>query len=99
MVRDLSGHTQSWRVFTAPFNARTITGEHIEANYVPQYEWLDEPFEIADGGHLQLNLSTDTQYDSESDIVGISTRLRWTIQPGNDLFLVWAPSVMWPLET
>ncbi len=186
LVRSLNGRTQSWRVFTAPFNARTLSGEHIEANYVPQYEWLDEPFEIADGvfipggsyrfnryrlelessdhrplvisstvwfgefysgtltqwetsigfssggGHLQLNLSTEhnygdlpegsfiqrlyrlravyalspdlilstnTQYDSASDNVGISTRLRWTIQPGHDLFLVWAPSVLWPLET
>jgi len=49
LVTDLSGQTQSWRVFTAPFNARTQSGEHLEVNWAPQFEHLDEPFEIADG--------------------------------------------------
>lgn len=180
VVKDLNGHTQSWRVFTAPFNARTESGEHLEANYAPQYEFLAEPFEIADGvvipgggytfnrfrvelesadhrqlavstrvwfgefytgnltqwevetayasrgGHLQLGLAaendfadlpegtfvqrvyqiratyafspdltlaTDTQYDSESRDVGINARLRWTIEPGNDLYLVWTQAL------
>jgi len=185
VVRDLSGRTQSWRVFTAPFNARTESGEHIELNYAPQYDLLDEPFEIADdviipgggyrydryrielesaehrqfgasstvwfgefftgtltqweasvsyasgGGHLQLDLgtendfgdlpegtfvqrlyqlraaysfspnlifSTDTQYDSESRDVGVNARLRWTIEPGNDLYLVWTQALERPLN-
>jgi hypothetical protein len=29
------------------------------------------------------------QYDTESQKVGTNTRLRWTIKPGDDLFLVW----------
>ena len=183
VVYDLNGNVQSWRVFTAPFNARTESGEHLEANYVPEFEWLEEPFEIADGvvipageyqfdrfrvevetsehrpvsvsssvwfgefftgtltqweaginfasggGHLHLNLvaendfgylpegdfiqrlyhlravyafspdlifSTDTQYDSEARDVGINMRLRWTIEPGNDLFLVWGSGMKRP---
>ncbi len=176
IVWDLGGGTQSWRVFTAPINFQTESGEHIEANYAPQFERLDEGFEVADGkvipagsyrfdrfrveaqsstsrpvrvgstvwfgdfytgtltqwesfltyasgsGHLQLELSAEndygnlpsggfitrwygfkvvyalspdlilssyTQYDSESRDVGRNTRLRWTIAPGNDLYLVW----------
>ncbi len=175
-VGDLDGHTESWRVFTAPFNLRTQSGEHLEANVVPQFERLTEPFEIAPGviippgdftftryraeaqssrhrrwqagatiwfgefyngrleqyetylryasetgqlqlevaaenafGHLpagefiqrlwqlkavyaftpRLLLSSYTQYDSESRNLGLNTRLRWTMHPGNDLYVVW----------
>jgi len=36
-----------------------------------------------------LILSTFVQYDTDSQTVGSNTRLRWTIRPGNDLFIVW----------
>ncbi len=175
-VEDLEGRAESWRVFTAPFNAQTESGEHLEANVAPQFERLDAPFEIAEGviippgayhftryrveaqssrhrpwrvgatcwfgdfytgsltqlesfvtyttrgGRLQLELSAENdeadlpegdfiqrlwqlktvyaftpdlilssyaQYDSESRNLGTNTRLRWTIRPGNDLYLVW----------
>src|SRR5215218_914455 len=175
-VDRLDGTTESWRVFTAPWNAVTRSGEHLEANWAPQFERLDEPFEVAEGvvippgeyqftrwrveaqssssrpwragstvwfgdffggrltewesfvywtfgpGRLRLELdavnnfgdlpqgdfiqrllqlktvyavspdlivSAFGQYDSESRDLGVNTRLRWTIQPGRDLFLVW----------
>ncbi|MGH9554936.1 MAG: hypothetical protein ACRD2Y_03850 [Terriglobales bacterium] len=34
-------------------------------------------------------LTTFLQYDTESQNVGTNTRLRWTIKPGDNLFLVW----------
>jgi len=49
LIQDEHGRTQSWRIFTAPFNARTRNGEHIEANIMPEFERLDEDFEIAEG--------------------------------------------------
>jgi hypothetical protein len=175
-VDRLDGTTESWRVFTAPFNAVTRSGEHLEANWAPQFERLDEPFGVAAGvvippgeyqftrwrvegqssssrpwrvgstvwfgdffdgrltqwesfiywtfgpGRLRLELDAEnnfgdlpqgnfiqrlwqlktvyaaspdlvvslfTQYDSESRDLGLNSRLRWTIQPGRDLFLVW----------
>jgi Domain of unknown function (DUF5916) len=36
-----------------------------------------------------LVLSTFIQYDTASENVGTNTRLRWTIRPGNDVFIVW----------
>jgi hypothetical protein len=36
-----------------------------------------------------LVLSSFIQYDTTSENVGTNTRLRWTIRPGNDLFVVW----------
>ncbi len=175
-VEGLDARTQSWRYFTAPFNAETSSGEHLEVNWAPQFERLDEPFEIADGvvipvgdyrfdrfraevgtaryrswrvatsvwfgdfytgtltqweqslayttsgGHLQLELHAEnafgslpqgsfverlyrlrttwaftpdlylsvfTQYDSESRELGVNSRLRWTLRPGTDVFVVW----------
>jgi hypothetical protein len=37
----------------------------------------------------KLVLTSFIQYDTVSQNVGTNTRLRWTIKPGNDLFLVW----------
>ncbi len=48
-IESADGRAESWRVFTAPFNAHTQSGEHLEANIVPQFERLDEQFEIAEG--------------------------------------------------
>jgi hypothetical protein len=36
-----------------------------------------------------LVLSSFIQYDTGSQNVGTNTRIRWTIKPGNDLFIVW----------
>jgi hypothetical protein len=36
-----------------------------------------------------LLLSEYTQYDNDSNNLGINTRLRWTIKPGTDLYVVW----------
>jgi hypothetical protein len=176
VVTDLHGETQTWRVFMAPFNVETRNGDHFEANYAPEFERLDAPFEVAPGvvippgsyqfnrfrvqadssssrpfsasglawfgqfydgtltqliaslrwttarGRLQLGLDAENdfgympegnftvrlwqvrtvyafdpylilsayaQYDSESEDLGLNARLRWTIQPGRDLFVVW----------
>jgi hypothetical protein len=43
---------------------------------------------------VDLNLSPDlswanlVQYDSESRLLGLQSRFRWIVRPGNDLFLV-----------
>lgn len=176
IIDDLDGNPESWRIFTAPFNAETRGGTHLEANWTREFERIDAPFEISDGvvipvgkyrydrfrveietpedralrfsneiwfgdfydgrltqiessvgwasttGRLSIQLDTEqnfarlaegnfiqrfwqlrgvyafspnlilssnTQYDSESREVGTNTRLRWTIRPEADLFVVW----------
>ncbi len=185
-IEDLGGRTQSWSVFTAPFNAQTETGEHLEANVMPKFERLDEPFEVSEGvvipagdydfmryrveaqssrhrpwriggtvwfggfytgslvqyegfityaalhGHLMLQLQSENnygylpegdfiqrlwqtrltaaftpdiilssfvQYDSESRNLGTNTRLRWTIRPGNDVYVVWNHNWIRPIDS
>ena len=48
-IDDLHGATQTRRLFTAPFNVNTESGEHFEANWISDYEALTEPFEISAG--------------------------------------------------
>ncbi len=46
-----------------------------------------------------LILSSNIQYDSESRNLGANTRFRWTIRPGNDLFVVWNRGWRQPIDS
>ena len=46
-----------------------------------------------------LILSIYVQYDSESRNLGTNTRLRWTIRPGTDLFVVWNHDWQHPIDS
>ena len=65
-VTDLDGNVESWRVFTAPLNVQLESGEHIEANVVPQFEYLAEPFEVADGVVIPQGSYHFTRYRVEA---------------------------------
>jgi hypothetical protein len=45
-----------------------------------------------------LSLASYTQYDTDSDSVGVNTRLRWTFKPVGDLFIVYNHNVRSLLE-
>lgn len=51
------------------------------------------------GNRLRINISPDlsiasyVQYDTDSDSVGVNTRLRWTFSPAGDLFVVYNHNV------
>jgi hypothetical protein len=62
------------------------------------------------GNRLRVNVSPDlsiasyVQYDTDSDSVGVNTRLRWTFSPAGDLFVVYNHNVRdvldrWQLES
>lgn len=56
-----------------------------EGNFV-QRLWQ---FQGAYAWNPNLVLTSFIQYDTDSQNVGTNTRIRWTIKPGNDLFIVW----------
>lgn len=176
LVVNARGRLESARYFMAPINIQTQRGDRFEFNWVPTYEYLPVPFQIAPGvalpageypftrwrleaqtsrhrrlqagnttwfgtfyngtltewsdyvnwtsasGRWQLGvtarnnfgrvrqgsfaqrlwqtnfafsfnpnvvLTSFIQYDNESSAVGANTRLRWTLKPGNDVFVVW----------
>ena len=37
----------------------------------------------------ELSWTNLIQYDNDSDTIGLNSRLRWEIESGNELFLVW----------
>src|SRR5215471_14661599 len=48
-VVDAAGIVESWQYFFAPVNIRMETADRFEWNYIPEYEYLTVPFEIAPG--------------------------------------------------
>ena len=48
-VTDTSGRTLDWMVIAAPLGFQTESGEEVRLEWVPQFERLDEPFEIQPG--------------------------------------------------
>lgn len=56
------------------------------------------------GTRVRVNFSPDlslagyTQYDTDSDSVGVNTRVRWTFTPVGDLFIVYNHNVRSLLE-
>jgi len=59
------GRIESWRLFTAPVNWEFNTGDRIELNWVPTFERLFAPFEIADGVKLPPGDYRFTRYRAE----------------------------------
>jgi hypothetical protein len=71
-----NGRTESWRVFTAPVNYEFNSGDRIEFNYVPQFERLFQPFEIADGVVLPPGDYRFTRWRAE---FGTASKRRWKV--------------------
>src|SRR5215813_6716715 len=90
-----NGHLTQWQEYlkwTSPkgkvqldFEMENDFGHLPEGNFV-QRLWSVQG---AYAWSPNLVLSSFIQYDTESQNIGTNTRLRWTIKPGNDLFIVW----------
>lgn len=90
-----NGHLTQWQNYlrwTAPkgkfqleFDTENDFGHLPEGNFVQRLWQLQGAYAWSPN----LVLSSFVQYDTESQNVGINSRLRWTIKPGNDLFIVW----------
>jgi len=82
-----------------------FTGEH-NVGHLPSGDFTQTLF----GNRLRINISPDlsiasyVQYDTDSDSIGVNTRLRWTFTPVADLFVVYNHNVRslldrWQLES
>jgi hypothetical protein len=76
VITNLHGRVENWRVFTAPFNLRTESGEHLEWNYIPTFEHLDLPFEIQPGIVIPPGSYRWTRYRTE---VNTATKRPWVV--------------------
>jgi len=75
-ISNLENRLENWRVFTAPFNTRTESGEHLEWNYIPEFEHLDEPFEIATGIIVPAGSYQWTRFRAEANT---ATKRAWVV--------------------
>ena len=76
LITNLQGRLENWRVFTAPFNLRTESGEHLEWNYIPTFEHLDAPFEIQPGVVIPPGSYQWTRFRTE---VNTATKRPWVV--------------------
>ena len=76
IVSNLDGRVESWRVFTAPFNVRTESGEHLEWNYAPAFERLEVAFEIQPGVVIPPGSYRWTRFRAEANT---ATKRPWVV--------------------
>ena len=75
-ITNLGNRLENWRVFMAPFNVRTESGEHLEWNIIPEFEHLDAPFEIYPGVIVPAGSYQWHKYRTEANT---ATKRRWVI--------------------
>lgn len=75
-ITNLQNRMESWSVFTAPFNVRTESGEHLEWDFIPTFERLDQAFEISPGVVIPPGPYQWTRYRTE---VNTATKRPWVI--------------------
>ncbi|PYR62068.1 MAG: hypothetical protein DMF91_08045 [Acidobacteria bacterium] len=75
-ITNLGNRLENWRVFLAPFNVRTESGEHLEWNVIPEFEHLDAPFEIAPGVIVPAGSYQWHKYRAEANS---ATKRRWVV--------------------
>jgi hypothetical protein len=73
---DLQGNLETRRIFTAPLNLRTESGEHIEFNVIPNRDVLPYDFEIAPGVMIPKGPYNFTGYRAEFNS---ATFRPWTV--------------------
>ena len=76
-VSDLDGRTLDWMVMATPLGLQTESGDAIRLEWVPQFERLDEPFEIQDGIVVPAG---DYRYTAWFAEVETAERRRWVAE-------------------
>jgi hypothetical protein len=56
-------------------------GDFTASLYEVQTDWNPSPW---------VAITSQVQYDDQSDLVGLFARLRWIVKPGNDVYLVYS---------
>jgi hypothetical protein len=75
-ITNLENRLENWRLFFAPFNVRTESGEHLEWNVIPEFERLDAPFEIYPRVIVPAGSYQWHRYRTE---LNTATKRRWVI--------------------
>jgi len=81
---EISLRPKSGLLFAAEWERNDIElpeGSFTTSLFAQRFEWQASPW---------MSLTTIVQYDNVSNEVGLFTRFRWIVNPGNDLFVVYS---------
>jgi hypothetical protein len=73
-VTDTAGRPLDWMVIASPLGFQTESGEEVRLEWVPQFERLDEPFEIQPGIVIPAG---DYHYTAWIAEIATAERRRW----------------------
>lgn len=76
-VADTGGRTLDWMVIVSPLGFQTESGEQLKLEWVPQFERLDEPFEIQPGIVIPAG---DHRYTAWIAELETASHRRWVAQ-------------------
>jgi hypothetical protein len=76
-VTDLDGRVLDWMVFASPLSFQTESGDQVQLNWIPQFERLDEPFEIQPGIVIPAG---EYQYTAWRAELETARRRRWVFE-------------------
>jgi hypothetical protein len=76
-VADTNGRTLDWMVMATPLGLQTESGEELRLEWIPQFERLDEPFEIQPGVVVPPGDYRYTAWIAEIETAG---RRRWVAE-------------------
>jgi hypothetical protein len=83
---------EQWVAYTTPGGHLQLgfTMENV-FGYLPEGDFIERlfQFKVVYAFTPDLILSYYAQYDNDSDNLGVNARLRWTVQPGTDFYVVW----------
>jgi hypothetical protein len=78
-------YTSTRGAWQAGMNLEQNFGRLPQGNFVQRLWQLNTTYAF----NTYISLTSFVQYDSVSHNIGNNTRLRWTLKPGNDIFVVW----------
>ncbi len=67
LITDLDNVVQNWNIETSPLNIEFDSGDRFQFNYTPEFERLEEPFEISDGVVIPIGSYTWHRYGVEME--------------------------------
>lgn len=87
VVLDVNGQMMKWGIFTAPINWHLESGDRIEINIYPQFEWVPERFDITDDVYVEEGKYNWIRYRVEFQAASkrkVSGKFTWWFGPFYD---------------
>ena len=65
LITDLDNRVENWSIFAAPINIQMESGDRLEFSIEPEFERLEEPFDIYNGISIPTGSYTWSRYNAD----------------------------------